>query len=102
MKGSTYVEIQYRDINVVEQLRVVFDRVAAGEEDDDLLLGVPFQKRKQQQEPLVRFANEVALFKEFGGGCGLVRIDVDVERPGSKRYACEIGDLGGLSGREEH
>jgi hypothetical protein len=34
------VQIQHRDINVVEQLCVVFDGVAAREEDDNLLLEV--------------------------------------------------------------
>lgn len=40
------VEIQHRAVNVVQQLRVVFDGVAAAEEDNDLLLlGLHFSEK---------------------------------------------------------
>jgi hypothetical protein len=39
------VEIQHRAVNVVQKLRVVFDGVAAAEEDNDLLfLGLHFSE----------------------------------------------------------
>lgn len=60
------------------------------------------QEGKQQEEPLVRFTNEVALLQELSGGCGLVGVDVDVERSSAEGYAGEIGDLGGLGCGEEH
>lgn len=40
------VKIEDRAINVVQQLRVVFNRVAAAEEDNDLLLlGLHFSEK---------------------------------------------------------
>lgn len=99
---AAHMQVEHRHIDVVEQLGVVLDRVARREEDDDLLLGVLAQEGEQQQEALVRLADDVALLERVVGRGRLVRVDVDVDRAGAERDAGEVSDLGGLRGREEH
>jgi hypothetical protein len=42
------VKIQHRAVDIVQELRVVFDRVAAAEEDNDLLLlGLHFSEERE-------------------------------------------------------
>ncbi|KAG5461665.1 MAG: hypothetical protein BJ554DRAFT_6101 [Olpidium bornovanus] len=92
---STHVEVQDWYIDVVQQLRVVLDRIAAREENDDLLLEVLFQEREEEEEPLFRIAHHVALLQSLR--CGDLFVLVNVNRnPG------EVFDLGGLRGGEEH
>ena len=44
------VEVEDREVDVVEELRVVLDRVARGEEDDHLLLEVLLEEGEEQHE----------------------------------------------------
>jgi hypothetical protein len=46
----THVQIQDRDVNVVQQLAVVLDRVTAGEKYDDLLLEVLAEEGEEKEE----------------------------------------------------
>lgn len=52
---------RHADVNVVQQLTVKLDAVAAAEKHHDLLASVFFQEREQQQEALVGRYNAVAL-----------------------------------------
>lgn len=74
------VQVQHRAVNVVEQLGVVLDAVAAAEEDNDLLLlGLHFsQERKEQEEALVALAQDIALLQPVDGAVLLLLVDVDV------------------------
>ena len=87
------VQGQHGQVNVVQQLRVIFDRVAAGKENDELLLEVLLQEGKQEQEALVRFAENVALLDAFHRAVLLAVVHVDVQRPGLQRDARKIFDL---------
>ncbi|KAI9881319.1 MAG: hypothetical protein M1823_006666 [Watsoniomyces obsoletus] len=57
------VEFENREINVVEEFGMVFDTVATRAEDDDLLFRHLLEKREEQEKSLVRFADNIALFK---------------------------------------
>ena len=86
------MEIQDGAVNIVEELRVVLDRVATAEEDNNLLLlGLhPSQKRKEQDESLVGVAEHIALFKAIHRAELLLFVDIDIKRSGSQRYPGEI------------
>lgn len=86
------VQVQHGAVDVVEQLRVVLDRVAAGEEDDDLLLLLlhPRQEGEEEDEALVGVAEHVALFQTLDGAVLLLLVDVDVERARPQRDAGEV------------
>ncbi len=96
------VQVQHGQVDVVEQLGVVLDAVAAREEDDDLLLEVALEERKQQQKTLVGVADDVALLQAFNGAVLLPVIDVDVQRTRPQGDTRQILDLGRLRGREQH
>ena len=57
----THVYIKNRDIDVVEQLRVILDRVTGGEEHHYLLLSVLLEESEEQKEPLLRRTHHIAL-----------------------------------------
>jgi hypothetical protein len=42
------VQLQHGKVNVVEELCMVLDAVAAGEEDNDLLLEIALEEREQE------------------------------------------------------
>lgn len=96
------MQIQHRQINVVQQLCVILDARARAQEDDNLLLLVePLQEAEEEEEPLVCLTYDVALLESVGcGGFGVV-VDVDVEWAGLEGDAGEVFDLSGLGCREE-
>jgi hypothetical protein len=96
------MEVKRRHVDVVEQLGVVLHALATAEEDNDLLLEVFPEEAEQEQEPLVRIADDVTLFEVVGRRRFALGVDVNVQRSGTKRHAGEVGDLGRLSRREEH
>jgi hypothetical protein len=55
------VEIKSWDVNVIQKLAVVLDRVAGGHEHDDLLLDVLLQERVQEGKPALALAHNVSL-----------------------------------------
>lgn len=75
-------------------------RIATREEHNDLLLQITFEERKEQHEPFVGIAHDISLLEHVHGGGFFRVIDVDVQGAGAERYAGEIGDFGGLCGRE--
>jgi hypothetical protein len=99
------MKVQHRNIDVIQQLRMVFDRVAAGEEYDDFLLRlliahVLFQERKEQKESSVGRADNISLRKSRDCARVLLAINVDMYRARAERYPCEVCDFGSLSRRE--
>lgn len=92
---------QNRQVDIIEQLGMVLDRVAAAEKHNNLLLEVPFEEGEEEQEPLVLVANDVALLERLDGAVRLLLVDVDVEGPRPERDARQVLDLGGLRRREE-
>ena len=96
------VQIQDWKIDVIEEFRVVFDAITAGEEDDDFLLKVALQEGEEQEEAFVRVTDHVSLFQTFDCAMLLLVVDVDIEWAWSERYPCQIFDFGGLCGGEEH
>ena len=96
------MKIKYGDVNVVEQLAMVFDRVASRKEDDDLLLDVFLEERDKEEEPPAGRTHDVALGERVDCARVLFVVDVNVQRPGAKRYSGEVGHFGGLCCREEH
>ena len=96
------MEVERRHVDVVEQLGVVLHALATAEEDNDLLLQVFPEEAEQEQEPLVRIADDVTLLEIVGRRRLALRVNVDVQRSGTERHAGEVGNLGRLSRREEH
>lgn len=43
---TTHVKIQHRNINVIQKLRMILDRIAARKENNNLLLQILFQERE--------------------------------------------------------
>jgi hypothetical protein len=98
----THMQIKYRHIDVIQQLGVVLYGIAARKEDDNLLLCMPLQKRKQQQEPFIGFAHSVPLFQVLCGRRRLVLVDIDVQWTRTERDSRKVCDFGSLCSREEH
>ena len=96
------VEIEHLEIDVLQEFRVVLDRVAGREEDDDLLLLHLLEEGEQEQETLIGVDNHVALIQTLDCAELLLLVDVDVQGAGTERDAGEILDLCGLCGGEEH
>ena len=96
------VEVENGHVDVVQQLAVVLDTLAAREEDDDLLFEVLAEEREQEEESLVGIAHDVTLLEVLGRRRVSVRVHVDVEGTRAERHASEIGNLGRLRSREEH
>mmetsp|Transcript_48830 Transcript_48830/g.104228 ORF Transcript_48830/g.104228 Transcript_48830/m.104228 type:complete len:208 (+) Transcript_48830:703-1326(+) len=95
------MQVEDGQVDVVEELGVVLDRVARGEEDDHLFLQILAQKCEEQQEAARGFAHDKALL-ERRNGCrlrGLLRGDVDTLLLDCKPR--ERRDVLRLSGREE-
>jgi hypothetical protein len=59
---GTYMQIENRNINVVEQLGVVLDGVTTREENNDFFLQILLQECEQQHESLVGITNDITLF----------------------------------------
>ncbi|GIX61071.1 histone kinase SNF1, putative [Babesia caballi] len=57
-----------RNVDVVEQRVVELDRVAAAEEDHDLLVQMALEERKQQHKPVFRLTHHVTLLQGRHGG----------------------------------
>jgi hypothetical protein len=96
------MQVQDGNINIIQQFRIILDLVTTGEEHDTLLLQVPLQKGEQQQEPLVGFTDDIALFQHCRGGSFFIGIDVDVEGTGTEGDSGKVFDFGGLGCGEEH
>ncbi|KAH3686753.1 hypothetical protein WICPIJ_002275 [Wickerhamomyces pijperi] len=77
------VKIQHWQINVVQQLGVVLDRVTRGQEHDNLLLDVLLQEGEQQEETLVGLTHNVTLLQSVNGGSFLFGVNIDEQRPRS-------------------
>jgi hypothetical protein len=55
------MQVKDGDIDIVEQLRIILDSIAAGKENNDLLLEVLLQEGEQQQEANVAVNDDIAL-----------------------------------------
>lgn len=96
------MEVQDGQVNVVEELGVVLDRVAGRKEDDDLLLFVVLlQEGEEEHESLVALADHVALLQAFGGGKILHLFHINIQGRLAKGHPGQILNLGGLGGRKE-
>jgi hypothetical protein len=96
------VKLENGKINVVQQLGVVLNTVAAGEEDNDLLFEVTLEEGEEKQETLVGFTEDVALLQTGDGAMLFPVVNINVQRSGAQRYPGQVLDLGGLCGGEEH
>ena len=76
------VEVENWQINVVEQLGVVFDAIAGGKEDDDFLLEVALEKGEQEQEAFVGVANHIALLESLDRAVLFSVVHIDVQWAG--------------------
>jgi hypothetical protein len=99
---GTHVQVQNGNIDIVQQLCVVLYRIATAEKDDDLFLEVALEKAKQEEEPLVALAHDIALLEHVDGTGRFLLVDVDVQRAGTERDARQVGDFGGLRGGKQH
>ena len=93
---------QHRDIDEVQQLRVVCHASARTEEHDDLLLLVQLQEGEEKEEAFVRLAHDIPLLQSLHRTELLLVVHIDVEGPGPEGYPGEVLNLGGLRGGEEH
>ena len=83
-----------RNVDVVQQVRVVLHGVARREEDHDLFFfAVPFEKRKEQPEPILRRDDDVALLETRDGRVLLRVVDSDIDRICFDRESCQVFDL---------
>ena len=96
------VEIEDVEIDVVQELGVVFDRVAAAEEDDNLFFLHLFQEGEEKKEPLVGVTYDIALFEALHRAMLGLLTNIDIQRSRLEGDACEILNLGGLGCGEEH
>ena len=60
---KTNVKIQNWNVDIVEQFRMILDRIAAGKEHNDLLLEIPFEESEEEHEPLIGMTDNIALFE---------------------------------------
>ena len=79
-------------VDVVEELVVELDAHAGGEEDHDLLLAVLLQEGEEEEQPLLRGADHVALLQAGDGGhAALVLVlQPDVDRLLLEGHADEV------------
>jgi len=97
------VQVQAWDVDVIEQLTVIFDRIARRKEHDDFsLLQILFEKREEQQEAHVTFTHYIALLqtlnsREFG-----LLLDPNVHGSLVERKFGKVLNLVGLSSGEKH
>lgn len=61
LTATTYMDGQDRQVNVVQQLIVVFHRHTGGKEDHHFLLPVLLKEREKQKEPLLRGTDNIPL-----------------------------------------
>lgn len=59
--NEAYMQVEYRNINVVQQFSVVFHGIAAREEDNGFLLQVLFEKGEKKKETAIGGAHDIAL-----------------------------------------
>lgn len=78
------MEVQNGDVDVVEELGVIFYRITAREEDDNLLFEVFLEEGEEEEEAAVGGADDIAL-RECRNGTRLFRsVDVDVKGTGAQ------------------
>jgi hypothetical protein len=94
------MKVEDRDVDIVEQLAMIFYGVTTREEDDNLFLHVLFQKGEEEEEAAVGRANDVTLSKSRDSTCRLSLIDIDLQRARSQGHSGEVGYLTCLGGRE--
>lgn len=75
-----YMNVQDGNVNVVEQLRVVLDAVAAAEKHHDLLLQVLLEKGEKKEKAAVRGADDVTLLNVIGRRDIIGVVDTNVQR----------------------
>jgi hypothetical protein len=96
------VDVRDGDVDVVEELAVVLDAVAAGEEDHDLLvLEVLLEEGVEQQEALLGRAHDVPLLEGLHRRADVVVADADVLGRAGDGELGEVLDLLGLRRGEE-
>ena len=81
---AAYMKIQYWNVDVIEEFGVVFDGIAAGEEDNDLLLEVFFEEGEEEEEAAIGGADDVALRQGGDGAGSFFFVDVDGDRAGAE------------------
>lgn len=98
----TYMEIEDGHIDVVQQLSVILDRIAARKEYNNFLLHILLQKREKKKESPIGRANYVSLCQGINcaGGSSVFHIDMQSTRP--EGYSCKVFDLCCCCGREQH
>ncbi len=77
-ENDLYMNTHDRQVNVVEQFVMVFDRHARAKEDHYFLFTILFQKREEKQKSLLGWYNHVALLQALDGGLFFVIVDTDV------------------------
>lgn len=61
------VQFEDRQVDVVEEFRKVFDRIARRHEDDDLLFEVLFEECEEKKETHIAWDNDISLFQTLNG-----------------------------------
>ena len=72
------MKVEHRNVDIIQQLGMIFDRVAAGEEDNDLLLSVFTQEGEQQEKPPIGGADDIALRERCHRASCLLLVNVDL------------------------
>ena len=96
------VQVEHGEVDVVEELGVIGDAVAATKEHDDLFIAVALEEGEQQQEALVGLAQHIPLLQALDRAVLLPVVHVDVQRARAQRDARQVLDLGRLRRREQH
>ena len=96
------VQIQHRNVDVVQQVGVVLYRLTGGEEDDDLLVHVLLEEGEEQQEARLARTHHVALLQRFDRRGILVFVHFDVHRRLLQGNPRQIVDLLGGCCREQN
>mmetsp|Transcript_59862 Transcript_59862/g.120159 ORF Transcript_59862/g.120159 Transcript_59862/m.120159 type:complete len:337 (+) Transcript_59862:174-1184(+) len=96
------VDVHHGHVDVVEELGVVLDAVAARKEHHDLFVAVPLQKSEEQQEAFRRGAHDVALLQTPHRRLRFVVVHPHVHGLALDAEAGQVLHFLGLRRAEEH
>ena len=55
------MQIEHRNVNVIQEFSVILDRVTRGHKNDNLLLCILFEKGEEKEEPLFTGTDHISL-----------------------------------------
>ena len=97
---KTYVNTLNRHVDEVQQLVMITNRCARGEEDHNFLPSILLQEGEQQQETFIGFTNNITLLKT--SNCSFFASNFNLDGIGMESSLNKFIDFGRRGCREEH